>query len=688
MKLKILIFLLSIIIFAFLGKSQAEARILFCVCSANCGGGINQCLTDQGQILNQGPCNTQPCRPPNSCDPTVITDCTQCSTVCGGGVKTCTNQCGSSGTYVCNQQPCQERPAVCGDGRCEPAKGEFCTTCPQDCSACTTPTPAPIVPPPPADTRTRDCANQGGYCANTTTNCNAPQDLTLGQCSNNTLCCRAMPTPTPGVYTITQTCNSSGTGWTTSNTQCTRTCTPVAGPKPPPPQCNSGRSCDACGVQCGVGISQCHFTTFNGDPNCTQPAPAGQQTCSNICPPGQNCVANACVTANSIAGNVFVDTNNNTLKDAGEVNYTGVISISSTGGSVTTAAGTYTVTGLASGPYTVSYTNLPTGYSLTYPVNGPPPSFSVNVGSPCNTGGSNSASCDGLGNIINLNFGITNNKPWIQCKGADCRIDAGFTSEVPTTAIGGAYANLNGSGGTPGLIFTGNATPNFGQGQASTTNWIVGGPTYGELYAPIRIGGIVKTSYNYVSAKASAGNITPTDLAPYCSGGIANCTLTFGANSHGVYRANGDVTLNAFTFPAGQNFVILVNGNLTIRGKILVPNGSTALFSASGNINIDKTLGETPSSVVPTIEGIYSADRSFVAQGYGGCTVQADLRFNVAGSIIANAALAGGSFQNQRDLCANDIYYPTIYFTERLDMVLNTPDFLKAPNFTYQEIAP
>lgn len=681
MKLKFLFFIISIVIFAILGSGKANAQILFCVCDKSCGGGINQCLTAQGRIINQGTCNTQPCQP--SCTSTSWS-CGPCSTVCGGGVQSCTDNCGSTGTFVCNRQPCGQ-PQPC-QGACN---GGFCSTCPQFCGACTTPTPAPIIPPPPADTRTQTCINSGGYCANTTTNCNAPQDLTLGQCSNNTLCCRAMPTPTPGVYTITQTCNSSGTGWTTSNTQCTRTCTPVAGPKPPPPQCNSGRSCDACGVQCGVGLEQCHFTTFNGDPNCTQ-APAGQQTCSNICPPGQNCVANACVNANSISGNVFVDTNNNTLKDAGEINYAGAISISSTGGSVTTGAGIYTVNNLGSGTYTVSYTNLPTGYSLTYPLNGPPPSFTVSVGPGfCSTGGSNSASCDGLGNITNLNFGITNNKPWIQCKGADCRIDAGFTSEIPATAVGGAYASLVGSGTTPGLIFTGNATPNFGQGQASTTGWVVGGPTYGETYGPTKVGGIVKTSYNFVSAKAASGNITPTDLASYCSGGIGNCTLS--ALPRGVYRANGNLNLVAggtSAFSSGNNYVILVNGDFTISSKITVPVGATALFSAFGNINVVRTLGEAASSTTPTIEGIYSADRSFVAQGYGGCSVQPDLRLNIAGSVIANAALSGAGFSNQRDLCANDIYYPTIAFFERLDFVLNTPDFLRQPNFTYQEIAP
>ena len=491
-----------------------------------------------------------------------------------------------------------------------------------------------------------------------------------------------------GQQKTTETCVSGQ--WAITNQVCVAngTCsTATPAPTPTPSPCNTGEVCGGCSVRCGPGTQSCYLSAHTSGGICNPSAPYNKQ-CNNACPNDQICnlSINRCENIYSVSGSVFVDLNGNGFKDAGEQNYTGPVTITSSSGG--TQTGNYIINTIRDGPTMISYTNLPSGYRLTYPGGGP--SFSVRVGTTCSTGGSNSAVCSN-GSIANLNFGISNARPWIQCQGADCRIDAGFTSEVPTTAVGGPYANLNGSGGTPGLVFTGNSTPNFGQGQASTTNWVVGGSSYGETYSPTRVGGIVKTSYNYVLSKATQGNITPIDIAPFCSGGITNCTLTFGANSHGVYRANGDLTLNAFTFPNGQNFVILVNGNLTIRGRILVPNGSgsTALFSSSGNINIDKALGEASSSVSPTIQGIYSADKSFVAQGYGGCSIQPDLRLNIEGSVIVNGSLAGGSFQwNSRDLCADDISYPVVHFLERVDFILNTPDFLKNANFTYQEVGP
>jgi len=393
-----------------------------------------------------------------------------------------------------------------------------------------------------------------------------------------------------------------------------------------------------------------------------------------------------------------VDVNVNTLKDAGESNYIGAATFQlNTGTTMNAVNGAFTFPQLLAGTYSVNYTNPPTGaggYSITYPINGPPPSLTVTVGrGTCNPGdaGTHGASCDANGSVINLNFGITNNKPWFQCNGADCRIDPtpGFTSKVPSTAIGGAFASKNGTGGTPGLIFTGNSTPDFGQGQASSTGWVVGGATYGETYTPTRVGGIVKTSYNFLQSKATQGNITPTDIAPFCSGGIANCTLS--ALPHGVYVANGSLRLvgGGYNFGLSQNYVILVNGDLTISERIAVPNGSTALFSTTGDIRVDKALGETFSDgTTITIQGIYSAGKSFIADGNNNCTTGADPRLNIAGSVIVNGAQGGGSFQNLRDLCGNDPYYPSVAFFERPDFIINTPDFLKQPNFTYQEIAP
>jgi hypothetical protein len=401
----------------------------------------------------------------------------------------------------------------------------------------------------------------------------------------------------------------------------------------------------------------------------------------------------------TINGSVFVDLDKDTLKGSGESSYAGGITITGSGGTVSyPSSGNFRVSNLTAGSYTVSYTNLPSGYTLTYPLNGPPPSFNVTVGSPCNASSSNSATCDAGGNINNLNFGITNSIPWIQSIGGDITANnvsnpsgGGFTNQIPAGATCGSYASNPGSGGTPGIVYTGASSANFGSGQASPNpyNWVVGGLTYPEVYRP-QTAGVIRTSYNYMDSIARQSNINPINLTSVsgCSN-LSDCQLPSNLNN-GVYKANGDVTLtnNGYVFPQNKNFVILVNGDLTIKTDIHVPIGSTVLFSASGNINVDPLVGETTiTSTATNLEGYFSADKNFVIQGSASCPA-ADKRLNVAGAIVINAGLSGGSLINQRDLCGGNNQCPVFSIAERPDFILNAPSFLLNIRRIWQEIAP
>lgn len=146
----------------------------------------------------------------------------------------------------------------------------------------------------------------------------------------------------------------------------------------------------------------------------------------------------------TISGNVFNDINKNRLKDADESNYQGQITMSTTGGVITVNAGSFTIANLPAGTYTVSYTSpMPSGYQLVYPFNGPPPSFRVTVGPSCIVDVATGASCTS-GDIINLNFAITNSIPWIQIYGLDARLDHGFTSSIPSSPTYPPYASVKG----------------------------------------------------------------------------------------------------------------------------------------------------------------------------------------------------------------------------------------------------
>ncbi|HYM65435.1 MAG TPA: hypothetical protein VES68_03050 [Candidatus Sulfotelmatobacter sp.] len=409
----------------------------------------------------------------------------------------------------------------------------------------------------------------------------------------------------------------------------------------------------------------------------------------------------------SVSGNVFVDQDKDQLQDNGDPNYSGAISISPNPAGVTVtypSSGTYLISNMPGGTYTISYTSLPTGYQMTYPQNGPPASFTVTVGN-ASTGNtcnevSNSATCDVNGNITTLSYGITNSLPWIQSQGGDITgtnvtnpSGGGISNPIPAGATCGTYVSLVGSGSpqTPGVVFSGASSYDFGSGQASQDpyNWVVGGNTYPDTYTPLTPG-TIKTSYNYVSSIAKASGITPVDIASYCgANGINSCSLS--ANiPNGIYIANGDLTLTgaSYTFPANKNYIILVSGTLNINTEIHVPVGSTVMFTSLGDINVGSNVGESNITLTTSnIEGYYSTDTNFNVLGTNTCPTS-DLRLNVAGSIVVNASLTGGSFNNQRDLCAGDLQCPAFMIKERPDFILYAPDFFKTTRRVWREVAP
>jgi hypothetical protein len=497
------------------------------------------------------------------------------------------------------------------------------------------------------------------------------------------------------------------------------------------------------------------FNLYAGNYTVTLNAPTGYKTSDIGCLDQATCAKNvtlgpdqnlsfAITPLYSIAGNIWNDFNKNTLKGIGEPNYTpesedpdSIIEFrrvgSATPSQTTTRTGIYTSgETLIAGTYDVSFTNAPSeGWEITYQP-GTPPTFRVNIGRPgdeleCDTdildsGVHNDADCDVGGNIANLNFGITDSIVWYHCEGGDCRVDEGIDNLIPAGAIaqcGGAYADIksgrsDGSEAsfTPGMLFTGADNARLGGGQASPNpyNWIVGGTTYPETFSPASTG-IIRASYEYISTRVRQGGVTPTDLIGSCGGEEYDNCLLSATISNGIYKADESLVLNSATgtyrFPINKNFIILVDGDLTINTKILVPNGSTATFLVNGNITIDKTVGQAGAATRCTVpderneystgcdvEGFYAADGTITIEGNGAdACATADLtdddpRFNFAGSMVANAALGGGGIENERDLCGSNKECPTYTAVERPDFLLFAPDLLKFQNYIWQEIAP
>lgn len=399
----------------------------------------------------------------------------------------------------------------------------------------------------------------------------------------------------------------------------------------------------------------------------------------------------------SVSGNIFVDSNKNGIKDASESNYTGNITITASSGTVATNNGSYTVSGLTPGTHTVSL-NVPISYTPTYPQGVGSPSYSAVL--PCTSTSLSPQSkninppCSGS-NVVGADFGITNSFSWIQCRGGDCSDNNGFVNIIPqgaSQACGGPNASTsNGSSSTtPGMIFTGDSNPDFGQGFPSLNlpnNWVVGGDVplnFPEIFQPIN-STVVRTSHGYMSTTAVQSGLTPTPLNSACNNSLGCSLSTLG---HGLYSSNGDIYLNTSDLScknadgSNGNCVILINGTLHILGNISVPTGSTVTFTTSLDIKIDN-------KDVTSIQGFYSTDRNFYTGGNGGdCTKPADSALTINGALVVNAGLGGGSFVNERDLCGGNLNCPAVIFSERPDIILNAPDFIKHPTYIWHEAAP
>ncbi|OGH21566.1 MAG: hypothetical protein A2958_02445 [Candidatus Levybacteria bacterium RIFCSPLOWO2_01_FULL_38_13] len=413
----------------------------------------------------------------------------------------------------------------------------------------------------------------------------------------------------------------------------------------------------------------------------------------------------------TISGNVFEDSNDDGVKNGTETNYSGSITISSTGGTVTyPGGGTFSVANLVAGSYTISH-DLPSGYTRTYPTNGPPASFTVTVGPSCSTGGANSATCSS-GNITSLNFGILSYSPWIQSYGTDVRFDDGFINRMPpfvsdpptcgsysSAASYEGYEKINPSSGEydEGISFTGDSPSDFGSGTAGRHNgWVAGGTSNPEVYNPSK--GVLPTSYSFVLSLLKRKGLTSSDISGRCGGGgLGNCqissSLPLTSGTLGIYKADGNLNLTINTSPLFQNngdYIILVNGNMTIKNSIEVQTGTTAVFVVSGNITVDKNVGTSDiiNSTEKHLQGFYSTDKSFILEGLNNCPATSDKRLNVGGAVIVNAARGGGSFVNNRSLCDSNSLCPVFSVQSRADFIINAPSEIQTQKTVYQEVAP
>jgi hypothetical protein len=398
----------------------------------------------------------------------------------------------------------------------------------------------------------------------------------------------------------------------------------------------------------------------------------------------------------SISGCVFVDTNGDGVKNSGEQNYSGTpdIRLSPAAGTLTSPVnGCYQIDNVPFNNYLVRNYSVPDGFSSTFPLvastyqvtlNNPLSSVATALGA-CQISPVNGVQACSNGTITELNFGITDQAPWIQAVGANIRDEQnGVINPVPAGSACGTVAIRDGNGGSPGLVYTGTNPSSFGQGTASSKNWIVDG----DASVFTSTDGL-RSSYRDTLQTLKRNSKTPIPLADYCN--TANCTITDTIGSE-PYAVQGNVTLNNVTITS-KKVVLLVDGEVTITQNVTVTPGATFTVIATGNIFVRDTVGAAPNAYAcpggsSELDGIFVTNGSFIVEGGAACP-EGDRQLHMAGSVVTNAdTVNGGNVTNNRTLCANNARYPAFTMQPRLDMLLNTPDYMMRPSTSWREVAP
>lgn len=266
---------------------------------------------------------------------------------------------------------------------------------------------------------------------------------------------------------------------------------------------------------------------------------------------------------------------------------------------------------------------------------------------------------------------------WFQGVGGDMRQDSGFTDSIPTVSPTPLYASIQSLTApiqslSPGVIYSGVGS-NFGGGKPSTKEWLVINSPYSATLGR-------NTSYASLNGVLSKYGISKKSLDSYnCTGVGTGCDLQsiFAANGSGAYATStpADIYIIASNTPIPSgSYVILADGNVTVIGDIKLDSGAFLLISSNKNIIIEDD--------VTVMAGFYSADQNFTVNP----AVASPQQLVIEGFVAANAGGGSNYFSNQRQLAVQTT--PSVRIIERPDMILRYPEYLKKPNYIWQEVAP
>ena len=118
---------------------------------------------------------------------------------------------------------------------------------------------------------------------------------------------------------------------------------------------------------------------------------------------------------------------------------------------------------------------------------------------------------------------------------------------------------------------------------------------------------------------------------------------------------------NQWVVLSGEQYVIMVDGDLDINANITVANGGFLAFVVNGNVSVDPAVTD--------VQGLYVIDGVFAS----GTTGAEDVALTTEGSIVA-----WGGVSLSRDLGSDNTLYPGEKFVYRPDLIVNMPDKMRS----------
>lgn len=319
--------------------------------------------------------------------------------------------------------------------------------------------------------------------------------------------------------------------------------------------------------------------------------------------------------------------------------------------------------------------------SGSYTATSTPPDVNWSIIRACWTNQTTGATGEGLTASVGANetlrfdIGYVFGLPWTQTNGGNVYASATLRSYIPN--ITPRVFNADGDGGYPGVVTYGTAydfdsdVAAQGNGYISREGWLVNTNRTRVNY------------YDYFYRMYGSPTSVTTDAS------FSNLLAVTQPPSSGTpYYVVGDMTTSGnWSVGNGESLVIIVNGNLTLGGRINSIGSGFVAFIVNGTITVSDAVGTTITSTTPVIEGVYVAMNANQTGGFvtGTSVTAATARFVGKGVFIAD------TFTLQRDLDGYGVGNTgssAELFIYNPRLLLTMPEEMKEHSVTWQEVTP